>query len=126
MAKDFSKSEAELLDVADCIKVDSACNGELMNNGFASDKKSTMCTESNYSYAATQGTGTTSSCIVEIAQQSATGYVDMPSDGEQVSMPTVAQQFVPINVDTSQSLFKSYSSGVLTASCEPLGRCPVL
>ena len=55
-----------------------------MNNGFASDKKSAMCTESNYSYTATQGTGTTSSCIVEIAQESATGYVDMPSDGEQV------------------------------------------
>ena len=65
------------MDVADCITVDSACKGELMNNGFASDKESTMCTETNYSYTATQGTGTTSSCIVEIAQESATGHVDM-------------------------------------------------
>ena len=51
--KDFSKSEAELLDVplsvqqlVDCITVDSACNGgELTNNGFAFDKMSTLCTE---------------------------------------------------------------------------------
>ena len=73
MAKNFSKSEAEFLDVADCITVDSACKGELMNKGFASDKESTMCTETNFSYTATQGTGTTSSCIVEIARESATG-----------------------------------------------------
>ena len=59
-------------------------DGEFTNNGLASDKKNTMCTESNYSYTATQGTDTTSSCIVEIAQESATGYVDMPSDASRV------------------------------------------
>ena len=76
---------------------------ELMNNGFASDKKGTMCTETVYGYTATQGTRTSSSCIVEIAQESATGYVDMPSDGEQVLMPTVAQQLVPTAFETEQS-----------------------
>ena len=90
---------------------------EFTNNGLASDKKNTVCTESNYSYTATQGTVTTSSCIVEIAQKSATGYVDMPSDGEQVLMPTVAQQLVPIAFETEQSSFKSYLSGVLTVAC---------
>ena len=35
-------SEQQLVD---CITVDSACNGELTNNGFAFDKKSTLCTE---------------------------------------------------------------------------------
>ena len=74
-----------------------------MNKGFASDKESTMCTETNYSYTATQGTGTTSSCIVEIAQESATGHVDMPSDGEQVLMPTVAQQLVSITFERQNS-----------------------
>ena len=51
-AKDLSKSEAERLDVpsseqqlVDCVTVDSACNGEFTNNGFAFDKKSTLCTE---------------------------------------------------------------------------------
>ena len=81
-----------------------------MNNSLASDKKNTMCTESNYSYTATQGTDTTSSCIVEIAQESATGHVDMLSDGEQVLMPTMAQQLVSIVFETEQSSFKSYLS----------------
>ena len=47
-----------------------------------------------------------------IAQESATGYVDVPSDSEQVLVPTVAQQLVPIAFETEQSSFKSYSSGV--------------
>ena len=87
-------------------------DGELMNNGFAFHKKSAMRTETSYNYTASQGSDTTSSCIVEIAQESATGYVDMPSDGEQVLMPTVAQQLVPIAFGTEQSSFKSYLSGV--------------
>ena len=62
-----------------------------------------MCTEDSCSYTATQGTGTTSSCIVGIAQESATGHVDIPSDGEQVLMPTVAQQLVSIAFETEQS-----------------------
>ena len=51
-AKDLSKSEAERLDVPSseqqlvyCVTVDSACNDEFTNNGFAFDKKSTLCTE---------------------------------------------------------------------------------
>ena len=48
-----------------------------MNNSFASEKRNTMCTKVNYSCTATQGIGTISSCIVEITQESATGYVDI-------------------------------------------------
>ena len=86
-------SEQQLVD---CVTVDSGCNGELTNNGFAFDKKSTLCTETVYGYTATQGTGKASSCVVVIVQVSATGYVDGPSDSEQVLVPTVAQQLVPI------------------------------
>ena len=62
----------------DCVTVDSGCNGELTNNGFAFDKKSTLRTETVYGYTATQGTGKASSCVVAIVQGSATGYVDGP------------------------------------------------
>ena len=95
--EDFSKSEAELLDVlsseqqlADCATVDSGCNGELTNNGFPFHKKSALRTETNYSYTATQGIDTTSSCIVEIAQESATGYKGVSTDREQTPMSGVA------------------------------------
>ena len=36
--------------LVDCIAVDSACTGELMNNGFAFAAKNAICTEANYSY----------------------------------------------------------------------------
>ena len=96
--------------------VDSACNSGPLDNGFVFDKKSTLCTGTVYGYTATQGTGKASSCVVVIVQGSATGYVDVPSDSEQVSVPTVAQQLAAIAFETEQSSFKSYLSGVLTAS----------
>ena len=40
----------------DCVTIDSGCNGELINYGFALDQKSTMCTEISYCYTATQAT----------------------------------------------------------------------
>ena len=111
-AKDVSKSEAERLDVpsgeqqlVDCVTVDSACNGELTNNGFASHKKSTMRTETSYSCTATQGTGTTLSCIVEIAQESATGYKGVSTDREQALMSGVAQQYLSTVFEADQSSY---------------------
>ena len=38
-----------------CDTVDSGRNGELLNNGFASDKKSTMCTETVFTVTPQQG-----------------------------------------------------------------------
>ena len=96
--------------LVDCV-VDSGCGGVLMNNSFTFAKKSAK--------------RTVTSCIVEIVQESATGYVDVPSDSEQVLMPTVAQHLVPTALEREQSSFKSYSSGVLTALCESFGRCLV-
>ena len=60
----------------DCITVDSACTGELMNNGFVFAAKNAICTEANYSYTclATKGTCKASNCNVELAQGSVTGY----------------------------------------------------
>ena len=106
---DVPSSDQQLVD---CVTVDSGCNGELTNNGFAFHKKSAMRTETSYSYTATQGTDTTSSCIVEIAQESSTGYKGVSTDREQAPMSGVAQQHLSTAIEVDQSLFKSYSSGV--------------
>ena len=66
--------------------VDSACNGDLMKNGFVLAAKNTICTEASHSYAclATEGT-----CMeVQIAWK----YRDVPTDSEQTLMSAVAQQ----------------------------------
>ena len=74
-----------------------------MNNGFSFAKKSDKRTGTSCSYTEKQGTCMTSSCIVEIVQESATGYVDVPSDSEQFLLLAVAQQLVAI--ETEQSSF---------------------
>ena len=59
-------SEQQLVN---CVTVGSACNDELMNNGFVFAAKNAICTEANYSYTclATKGTYKASSCNVELA-----------------------------------------------------------
>ena len=66
------------------------------------------------------------SCIVGITQGCATGDEDVSKDSEQVLMSTVGRQPLSIIFEADQFLFKSYSSGVLTASRESFGRCVVL
>merc|ERR1712107_586004 len=107
-------SEQQLVD---CDTVDSACNGGLMDNGFAFAEKNAMCTEDSYSYTARKGTCKASSCTVGLSQGSVTGYKDVSTDSEQALMSAVAQQPVSIAIEAVQSSFQSYSSGVLTASC---------
>ena len=65
-----------------CITVDSACNDELMNNGFAFAVKNATWTEANHSYRclATEGTCKASYCDVELAQASVTGYRGVSND----------------------------------------------
>ena len=54
-----------LVQLVNCITVDSACNDALMNNGFASAVKNATCTEDSYSYAATKGTRKVLTCTVD-------------------------------------------------------------
>ena len=61
----------------DCVTVDSACNGELMNNGFAFAVKNATCTEDSYSCAATKGTRKGIDLAPWIAQGSVTRYKDV-------------------------------------------------
>ena len=102
-----------------CITVGSACNGELMNNGFVFAAKNAICTEANYSYPclATKGTCKASYCNVEIAHGSVTGCKDVSTNSEKTLMLAVTQQSASITIETDQFSFQSYSYGVSTAPC---------
>ena len=74
-------------------------------------------TKASYRYTATKGTCKASSRNVEFSPGSVTGYRDVSTDNEQTLMSIVARQPVSIAIEVNQSLFQSYSSGMLNASC---------
>merc|ERR1739845_298846 len=69
-----SLSEQQLVD---CGKVDSGCNGGLMDNGFSLLEKNAACSESSYAYTASGGSCKQSSCSVAIPKGGVTGYRDV-------------------------------------------------
>merc|ERR1712050_24921 len=101
----------------DCDKVDSGCQGGLMDNAFAYAEKNAICTEASYAYTATGGTCKASSCTPGIPKGGVTGYKDVATDDEQSLMDAVAQQPVSIAIEADKSVFQLYSGGVLTGSC---------
>ena len=48
--------------------VDSACNGDLTNNGFVLAAKNTICTEASYSYACLATKGTCKAQLMEVSR----------------------------------------------------------
>ena len=99
-----------------CDTVGSACNGGFVDNGFAFAEKNGLCSDASYSYTTTKGACKDSCCTVDIVQGSVT------DNSEQALMSAVAQQPVPIALETDQSSLQSYSSSVLTATCGVLSQ----
>ena len=97
--------------------VDPACDGRLVDDGFAFAEKSGPCTEASYSCITTKFSCKDSSCTADIVQGSVTGYRDGSTVGERALMLAVARQPVSTTIATDQPLFQSHSPGVLTASC---------
>jgi len=109
-----SLSEQQLVD---CDKVDSACQGGLMDNGFKYAEANSMCTEDSYPYQGVKGTCEASSCTVGIQRGGVSGYHDVATDDEQALMEAVSKGPVSIAIEADKSAFQSYRSGVLSGTC---------
>merc|ERR1712110_582745 len=101
----------------DCDKVDSGCNGGLMDHAFQFAEKNAICTETSYPYTAKGGSCKASSCTVGIPKGGVTGYKDVNADSEQDLMSALNEQPVSIAIEADKSVFQLYSSGVLTGTC---------
>merc|ERR1712070_900633 len=100
----------------DCDKIDSGCQGGLMDNAFKYAENDAICTEASYPYKGVGGTCAASSCAVGLKQGSVTGYKDVGSN-EQDLMSAVAQQPVSIAIEADKAIFQQYKSGVLSGMC---------
>merc|ERR1712125_248749 len=101
----------------DCDKVDSGCNGGLMDHAFQFAEKNAICTETSYPYTAKDGSCKVSSCTVGIPKGGVTGYKDVSADSVQDLMSALNKQPVSIAIEADKSVFQLYSSGVLTGTC---------
>jgi len=102
----------------DCDTVDSACNGGLMDNGFAFAEKNAMCTEESYSNTRTKGTCSASSWTDGLAQGSVTGFKDVTVNSVEALMTALAQQSVSVAIEAdSIFFFQLYSGGVMQFWC---------
>jgi len=101
----------------DCDKVDSGCNGGLMDNAFKYAEKNALCTEASYPYKAKKGTCQKDSCTTAISEGGVTGFKDVPADSEQALMSALNKQPVSIAIEADKSAFQLYHSGVLTGLC---------
>jgi len=100
----------------DCDKVDSGCNGGLMDNAFKFAEKNALCTEASYPYKAKKGI-CKKKCTVGIPKGGVIGFKDVAKDSKQALMSAVAQQPVSIAIEADKSVFQMYKSGVLTGLC---------
>jgi len=99
-----------------CDKVDSGCNGGLMDNAFGWIKSNGgICTESSYPY--TSSTGSTGTCKSTCSPQvTLTGHTDVASKDETSLKAAVANQPVSVAIEADKSAFQLYKSGVLDSS----------
>jgi len=101
----------------DCDKVDSGCNGGLMDNAFKFAEENAICTEKSYPYKAVGGSCKASSCTTGIPKGSVTGFKDVTVNSEQDLMSALNKQPVSIAIEADRSAFQLYKSGVLSGWC---------
>ena len=71
-----------------------------------------LCSESAYPYTASDGKCKSCSPIVSI-----TSFSDVSPNNEQALMEAVYKQPVAVGIEADQSIFQSYSSGVMASPC---------
>merc|ERR1739844_416463 len=101
----------------DCDKVDSGCNGGLMDNAFEFAEDNALCTETSYPYKAVGGSCKASGCSVGIPRGGVTGFKDVTANSEQALMSALNQQPVAIAIEADKSVFQLYTGGVLSGNC---------
>ena len=108
-----SFSEQQLIDCD--TRVDSGCNGGLMDFAFEFIKNNGgLCSETDYAYVGEDGTCQTSCTNVDNSK--VISWVDVPQTEEEL-MAAVALQPVSIAIEADQLGFQFYSSGILDSTC---------
>jgi C1A family cysteine protease len=110
-----SLSEEQLVQ---CSKVNSGCNGGLMDYAFQYAESTPMVTETSYPY--TSGSGTTGSCDKSMEQGGAisvTGFNDVTADRTGAALKAaIAKQPVSVAIEADRIAFQGYTGGVITGS----------
>merc|ERR1712139_205805 len=99
----------------DCDKVDSGCNGGLMDNAFKWAESKAVATESSYAYTGRDGS-CKSSFTTAIPSGGVTGFKDVATSASALKS---ALQNSPISVaiEADQSAFQQYTGGVISSGC---------
>lgn len=107
-----SLSEQQLVDCS-TPEGNQGCNGGLMDNAFQYIiKNGGICSESNYSYTATQGNCQSCTPVAKISS-----YIDVTPNNTEALMTAVAQQPVSVAVEADGLDWQFYFGGVVTDSC---------
>jgi len=111
-----SLSEQQLVDCAKSTYNCDGCNGGDTMGAFKYvHTEGGLCTESEYSYDARDGSCKASSCGTKHTQN--TGEKYLSKDSATSLMDGVAEGCVAVYIEADQTAFQYYSSGVLTGNC---------
>ena len=98
---EFSRVPLSEQQLVDCVTIDFGCIGKLINSGFASDQKSTMCTEISYCYTATQATcKDLSGCSASILPGGVVEFTDVSTACNSALKSAFVQQPVFVAIET--------------------------
>ena len=112
-----SFSEQQLVD---CDKVDSGCNGGLMDNAFRWIKNNDgICSEDDYPYVSgtTSKEGNCESSCTNVPNSDVTSWTDVEENSKDALMLAISQQPVSVAIQADQVAFQFYKSGVFDSNC---------
>merc|ERR1712100_585342 len=107
-----SMSEQQFVD---CDTGSSGCNGGLMDQAFGWAENQAIATESSYPYTARDGS-CKSSFTTAIPQGGVTGYKDVGTSGSSLTS-AIMNAPVSVAIEADQSVFQSYTGGVISSGC---------
>lgn len=102
--------------LVDCDRADDGCSGGWPHNALDYIAKNGACTESSYPYYAQGRSCSQTSCTLGVPVGAITGHHNVPQTNNGLASAVMSQP-VSVTVQVTGS-FSSYSSGVLTGSCQ--------